>query len=279
MIKIKWVLYFLLIFAINSGSYNYYDQGKDWHRVNENCNGSRQSPIDFNFNPPLNCSARAIKLELNPNKIETTIDQAHSFKTEGEFGRVFLTSGTDVLEYKALQFHIHAPSEHTVNGKFYDAEIHLVFQIVGHENHKTSNSLSVLGFFFENTSEEENLFIKNWNVSNNLGQTFKLNFEEIQKEIDSKHLNDYYAYLGSLTTPNCNEVVNWFVFKNPLNFSKAQKDLFNGYFKNNSKFAKGNGNNRLPQPLNGRTITSGSLDCSFSYIFIISYLLSLFYLF
>ena len=38
----------------------------------------------------------------------------------------FIDKWLEVNQYKLLQFHIHSPSEHTFNGKGYDAELHLV---------------------------------------------------------------------------------------------------------------------------------------------------------
>jgi carbonic anhydrase len=275
--KTQIISYILLIIGLNTESFNYINQGRDWPSDDNVCNGSRQSPIDFYMDPPLNCSTRAITVEFNPNKIQSTIDPDLALRTVGEFATVFLKSGSDsVLEYKALQFHIHSPSEHTVNGKNYDAEMHLVLEVISADKDKTQNTLTVLGFFLQNMMEDENLFLKSWNVLDNIGKTFELNFEEIQKAIDSKQLNEYYTYLGSLTTPKCTEIVNWFVFKNPLNYSKAQKDLFDGFFKN-----KGNGNNRYPQDLNGRTVTTGTLqDCSFSHlVYLSNFILALLYIF
>jgi len=36
----------------------------------------------------------------------------------------------------------------------------------------------------------------------------------------------YYTYLGSLTTPPCNECVIWIVFKDPIEVSPAQLQAF-----------------------------------------------------
>lgn len=49
----------------------------------------------------------------------------------------------DTKTFNALQFHIHAPSEHTVNGKSYDAEVHFVHQLSG------GTELAVVGLFFD----------------------------------------------------------------------------------------------------------------------------------
>ena len=49
--------------------------------------------------------------------------------------------------FSPLQFHFHAPSEHSVDGKLYDAEMHIV-----HVYKETLPELSfgaVIGFFFD----------------------------------------------------------------------------------------------------------------------------------
>lgn len=39
--------------------------------------------------------------------------------------------------------------------------------------------------------------------------------------IGSIDLTKYYRYMGSLTTPNCNEAVVWTVFHEPININKS----------------------------------------------------------
>ena len=43
--------------------------------------------------------------------------------------------------------------------------------------------------------------------------------ENMKKILRSANLDSYYVYLGSLTTPPCNERVTWFVFTTPINMS------------------------------------------------------------
>jgi carbonic anhydrase len=43
-----------------------------------------------------------------------------------ENGTLAFVDQVSVERYQILQFHLHAPSEHTFNGKFYDLELHLV---------------------------------------------------------------------------------------------------------------------------------------------------------
>ena len=59
-------------------------------------------------------------------------------------------------EYNPLQFHFHAPSEHTVDGDLMDLEIHFV-----HALSSDANQYAVVGFFFdvEKGGDQENPFI------------------------------------------------------------------------------------------------------------------------
>ena len=43
-------------------------------------------------------------------------------------------------------------------------------------------------------------------------------------------LGPFYRYHGSLTTPPCNEVVEWVVFEEPLKISSAQVGSFKKIF-------------------------------------------------
>lgn len=69
---------------------------------------------------------------------------------------------------------------------------------------------------------------------------------------DAVRGTEYAHYKGSLTTPHCNEVVEWIVFLKPLNISRSQIKLFR-------KLQDGHGhklvdNFRPTQPLNGRIV-------------------------
>ena len=67
--------------------------------------------------------------------------------------RKFKTGGES--EFEALQFHVHAPSENTINGRHMGLEIHFVHQYVG------GGLGGVLAVMFDTEvgGDAENLFI------------------------------------------------------------------------------------------------------------------------
>jgi len=55
----------------------------------------------------------------------------------------------------------------------------------------------------------------------------------------------YYRFPGSLTTPICNEVAQWYVLKKPIEMSEAQIDEYTRHYHDVA---------RPLQPLNGRPV-------------------------
>jgi carbonic anhydrase len=56
---------------------------------------------------------------------------------------------------------------------------------------------------------------------------------------------DHWHYMGSLTTPPCTQIVEWYLLKEPISISSEQLIQFQGLY---------NGNARPTQPLNKRVI-------------------------
>jgi len=63
--------------------------------------------------------------------------------------------------FKPAQIHFHAPSEHTVNGRHYDLEMHFV-----HVDHTQEGEYGVLAFFFDREAggNHHNNFIEELDV-------------------------------------------------------------------------------------------------------------------
>jgi carbonic anhydrase len=154
-----------------------------------------------------------------------------------------VTAGKSYIEvdgkrFYLLQFHFHAPSEHTVNGKHYPFEAHFV-----HADQK--GNLAVVAVLFKvgkkNPTLERILQYTPTEVGKKNYLTVKVNPALLLPQE-----KDYYYYSGSLTTPPCSEGVRWFVMKTPMEMSKEQLQKFEEIF--------GVPNNRPVQPLNARKV-------------------------
>ena len=87
-----------------------------------------------------------------PKSLESSIHFADKgFKIaadeDGE-GESIWNNGTDEKHFTFLQFHFHSPSEHTINGEFYDAEVHFV-----HVNDEDPKEFLVVGVFLDSQSK------------------------------------------------------------------------------------------------------------------------------
>jgi len=137
----------------------------------------------------------------------------------------------DDQAYELVQFHFHTPSEHLMDHKPGEMELHLV-----HKN--TEDQLAVVGVMIEpgvtNQALEEILS----NTPAGPGQ------ERITDlPVDASQLlprdRSFYHYQGSLTTPPCSEDVNWVVMKEPIQASTQQIDAFKSRFRANARPVQG----------------------------------------
>jgi len=157
-------------------------------------------------------------------------------------------SVTDV--YQLAQFHFHAPSEHTINGIQYDAELHLV-----HKN--ALGQLVVVGVLLsQSAGAPSGIFDQILTTAPASVGTGTLDGMTLNANSLLPQDQDYFTYAGSLTTPPCTEGVRWFVMQTPVQVSPyviQQLHLLAGQFPGYNGFAN---NNRPVAPLNGRTILS-----------------------
>jgi carbonic anhydrase len=147
-----------------------------------------------------------------------------------------------------LQFHFHSPSEHTFNGKNYDLEVHFV------SKDYLTDSLSVTGVFFDMAAggATTSAFLDQWSLTP--GANTRTTNVAVQTLVNSLKKSDAYHYKGSLTTPPCHEIVQWYLINDPQPISQAQLSAFNERYQSKLSFAQGRGNNRIIQGLNGRTV-------------------------
>ena len=146
--------------------------------------------------------------------------------------------------YNILQFHFHwgktssRGSEHTINGKEYPLELHIVHTKEGVDDPlNTDKGLAVTGFMFEISSSDNPvltpLTIALQNViaadSEVVFANSGFRIDQLIKSavpIDGNTAYSYSHYEGSLTTPTCNEVVEWINFLTVLKISETQLNMF-----------------------------------------------------
>lgn len=132
---------------------------RNWGRISSNCDGRRQSPVNFNWfaaTPVFHAPKITIQgIDKRPNSIRYANDGHGVTVTFNYADGVQPTISGGPLRSETYVFHslhIHWRSEHTVNGHFHDAELHLV-----HYNAKygsleqavsQSDGLAVLGFLY-----------------------------------------------------------------------------------------------------------------------------------
>eukprot|EP00826_Nyctotherus_ovalis_P056420 TRINITY_DN7609_c0_g1_i4.p2 TRINITY_DN7609_c0_g1~~TRINITY_DN7609_c0_g1_i4.p2 ORF type:complete len:191 (-),score=33.43 TRINITY_DN7609_c0_g1_i4:133-705(-) len=166
-----------------------------------------------------------------------------NLKITGHFGRLEVTIPGYRLVYTADQLHFHRPTEHTFGGKSYDVEMHIVHSLESGAPKDYVYNKAVIGVVFDATPDKHNNFFDEMQ----LDKECELDLEELIDRLPKK----LYHYQGSLTTPPCTEIVNWFVFKTPLPMSQKQVvDLAHIW----EDEMPGCHDNREVQPLNGRKI-------------------------
>ncbi|XP_027367401.1 alpha carbonic anhydrase 7-like [Abrus precatorius] len=125
-------------------------------------------------------------------------------------------------EFFLQQCHWHSPSEHTINGRRYDLELHMV-----HESPNTNgkSKTAVVGLLYKIGRSDP--------VLNKLSKYIKTMVdEETEKSIgvfDPSEIKlggkKYFRYMGSLTVPPCTEGVIWTINKKIRSVSRAQVRL------------------------------------------------------
>jgi carbonic anhydrase len=204
--------------------------------------GRAQSPIDI-VAPARRETSEAIALKFAPadlrivhqEHVADAINNGHTIQVNYSEGDTLTAGGR---AYQLVQYHFHAPSEHTVNGKQFPMEMHLVHR-------DAEGQLAVIGVLISEGAHNA-AFDPIWeNLPVTKGVEHHL--EHVKVDVDAllPQARTTYRYEGSLTTPPCSEGVQWFVMTTPIALSAAQIGAFTALF---------HGNNRPVQSLNERPV-------------------------
>uniref|UniRef100_A0A9J7YKP2 Carbonic anhydrase XII n=1 Tax=Cyprinus carpio carpio TaxID=630221 RepID=A0A9J7YKP2_CYPCA len=221
-------------------SYNGPDGEHNWSSNYPFCGGAFQSPIDFQTHllrydsnlPPIQVQ----NYNLSTNEQLTLSNNGHSVQLSLP-SHMYISSLP--YKYSAAQLHFHwgssnqlTGSEHTVNGKQFAGEI---------------------GEF--NPAFEK--FFKYLNGIKYRDQKIQVPAFNIHALLPS-HLDEYYRYDGSLTTPPCYPSVLWTVFRRPVTISQKQflalaTALYASYAQESATVPL-HGNYRKPQLADNRVV-------------------------
>lgn len=208
--------------------------------------GTLQSPINIEVKETID-EEQALKLA---EQISLNYDQA-LFAVENNGHTIEANSTTldnslliNDKEFKLTGIHFHSPSEHQLNGQYFDMEAQLF-----HESEE--GELAIIGLFIK-SGEENDVLAEMWDeIPANGDVAAKL----LNNPIDLQQLlpadKEVYQYVGSLTAPPCTEGVNWFILEQPIEMSDEQINRFSAIFLQN---------NRPIQQLNDREVYKFNLN-------------------
>jgi len=205
--------------------------------------GRGQSPIDL---------ANAAEFELPASEVQTpskqevevlnqagvigALDNGHTIQINSKTGE---TLSVGDKTYALVQFHFHAPSEHTVDGQHFPMEMHFVHQA-------QDGALAVVGVLIEDGARNPGIAPLWAQLAEAPGTETTVQIPaDFADHVFSGDATGIYHYDGSLTTPPCSEGVQWYVRKTPTQLSKDQIAAFTAIYDHN---------NRPVQPLNDRTL-------------------------
>jgi len=208
----------------------------DWSVADTGC---CQSPVAIS-------ASDCVAASLPPVRLDGGRVQARPVDT-GNIVRWDMAPGCrltiDEQAYALLQFHFHAPSEHTIDGGRHALELHFVHA-------DTAGHLAVLAVMVNATDQACPAYRPLVDSLDRLGTrdasaevagaTFEINPYDLLPGDRA-----YFAYAGSLTTPPCAEGVRWLVLREPVTVSPAQLRAFTDRYAANC---------RPLQPLNQRQV-------------------------
>ncbi|XP_007166034.1 carbonic anhydrase 12 isoform X1 [Balaenoptera acutorostrata] len=223
---------------LNGSTWTYIgpDGEKSWSKSYPSCGGLMQSPIDLH-NDILQYNASLVPLGLQG--YSESADQQFVLTNNGHSVKLKLPQDMHIqglgARYNASQLHLHwgdqnepHGSEHTVGGKHFAAELHMVYYNSDlYPNASIASDkpegLAVLAVLIEMGSfnpSYDKIFSHLKDVKYK-GQEVSIPGFSIE-ELLPKRPEEYYRYRGSLTTPPCYPTVLWTVFRNPVQISQQQ---------------------------------------------------------
>ncbi|VVA90454.1 unnamed protein product [Arabis nemorensis] len=203
--------------------------------------GEIQSPIDL-MNERVNIVSHLGRLNRNYKPSNATLkNRGHDImlRFEGGAGSIKING----FQYELQQLHWHSPSEHTVNGRRFALELHMV-----HEG--KNGRMAVVTVLYKIGRADTFLRMLEKALE---GIAVMEEAEKNVRIIDPKKIKigsrKYYRYIGSLTTPPCTQNVTWSVVRKVRTVTRKQVRLLRVAVHDDQ-----NSNARPVQPINKRVV-------------------------
>uniref|UniRef100_A0A3B3ZNS9 Alpha-carbonic anhydrase domain-containing protein n=1 Tax=Periophthalmus magnuspinnatus TaxID=409849 RepID=A0A3B3ZNS9_9GOBI len=229
------------MFVADGAQWCYTGCGDHWANIEGSfCGGKRQSPVNIvtsNVKKDEHLGNFTFVNFTSREVFESMVNTGDTVKINLKKNMVEFHGGGLNGTYTAIQFHFHwgdteyhPGSEHLINGKRSQMEMHVVSLKKGYTTEEAladSQGIAVLGFLIEankNMSKSEpwmNLTSLLTNSKDLVNLTEAISINDL---IGTVNLTKFYRYMGSLTTPMCNEAVLWTVFEEAI---QVHPDLSN----------------------------------------------------
>ncbi|KAL4234210.1 Carbonic anhydrase [Mactra antiquata] len=237
-----------------------------WVKAFPLADGKRQSPINISTSSAKYDAA----LAKQPIRIAYSTEKELCLQNSGKSvvcqikATSELSGGPLTGRYKLEQFHLHwgsqdnKGSEHTIDGKEYAAELHLVHYNTKYGTFKKavdkSDGLAVLGIIIEAGAECKAFKTITDNVCGvtNSGTDCRKPVVLDPATLLPDNTKDFWTYEGSLTTPPLFESVQWIVFKQRVQYSHDQLEKLRSLIDSDND--KMQNNYRPPVDVNGRQV-------------------------
>ncbi|XP_010916593.1 alpha carbonic anhydrase 7 isoform X2 [Elaeis guineensis] len=147
-------------------------------------------------------------------------------------------------KYVLQQLHWHLPSEHTINGRRYSLELHMVHQTA-------DNKTAVVGILYK-IGRPDPFLAKMEDYLKKVEDLAELEEEKLGM-VDPRDVrkgsSEYYRYMGSLTAPPCTEGVVWIIIRKVRTVTQQQVNLLREAVHDDVGM-----NARPLQPINNRSV-------------------------
>mmetsp|Transcript_4057 Transcript_4057/g.6863 ORF Transcript_4057/g.6863 Transcript_4057/m.6863 type:complete len:192 (-) Transcript_4057:258-833(-) len=181
------------------------------------------------------------------------------------------TFGADTT-FRAAQFHFHSGSEHTIDNKRYDLEMHTVHFPLEEKNGFIA---AALGIMFSVDDYNTDLTWSQQKIVDTFFETLKWDSTTDEVAVDlitygslveMVEFNRRWIYKGSVTTPTCATYVYWNVLSTVYPISQKHLDMFRDVQLAKKTDLKSQGNYREIQEINEHNVHYVNLDPSSNHI-------------